>query len=87
MAKDLLFFCLEHFHPTESGRPAPLDDETRYFVAKDVGCPECPKCEKQVSAAVVPNDQTLPSSVLAALKRAETDLVSVAAPRPIPPPV
>lgn len=82
-----LFFCLEHFHPTESGRNAEPDDKSRYFAAEDKGCPECPLCKRQVSAALVPDDKTLPPSVVAAQKRAETDLVSVIAPRPVPPPI
>jgi hypothetical protein len=82
-----LFFCLEHFHPDVAGRNAALDDKSRYFAAEDKGCPTCPLCDRQVSAALVPDDKTLPASVVAALKRAERDLVSVIAPRPIPPPV
>jgi hypothetical protein len=82
-----LFFCLDHFHPDAGGRNAAPDDKSRYFAAEDKGCPECPTCERQVSAALVPDDKTLPASVVAALARAEHDLVSVIAPRPIPPPV
>jgi hypothetical protein len=76
-AGQLLFFCLDHFHPGEDGIVnAVLDDPSRYFVAPDTGCPECPKCGRQVSAAVVPDDKTLPPSVVAAVKRAERDLTN-----------
>lgn len=73
----VFYFCLDHFHPAEGtpGNALP-DDASRYFASDEGGCPTCPKCNRQVSAAVVPDDQTLPPSVAAAVKRSARDLTN-----------
>ena len=75
-AETQLYFCLDHFHENEQGQLALPDDKSRYFVSDEEGCPTCPKCKRQVSAAPVPDDQTLPQSVRIAVKRAEHDLTN-----------
>lgn len=70
-----LYFCLNYFHPTgDTGKPALPDDPTRYFASDEVGCPTCPLCNKQVSAAEVPDDKTLPVSVAQALERSKLEI-------------
>lgn len=76
--EQVLYFCLDHFHP--SNQPgvqyAVIDDPSRYFSGPADTCPECPLCKRQVSAAIVPDDKTLPRSVVDAVKRSERDLTN-----------
>lgn len=69
------FFCLNFFHPREGdGKPALPDDQSRFFASSETGCPTCPICDKQVSAAEVPDDKTLPYSVMEQVARSHNEI-------------
>lgn len=71
------YFCLNFFHMADgSQRPALPDDKSRFFASAEAGCPTCPTCDKQVSAAEVPDDQTLPFSVIEQLARNKREITA-----------
>lgn len=73
--REQLFFCLETYHPDPNGGRADQFDLKRIFAvgADHYGAPECPACEKTVSAVPVPTRATLPPSLVVLKKRYEAN--------------
>jgi hypothetical protein len=57
------FYCLQHTHSGD------LKSNLRFFQSDDPGCPVCPQCKVQVSAASVSAFGVYPAGVLAIAER------------------
>lgn len=49
---DTYYYCLEENHPGSPAFQASPVDSGRIFTSASQGCPECPSCNRQVSAAL-----------------------------------